>query len=153
MARPKEKETIMTKQGKKTFRLRKDWSGKKETWRKSAFTEEVVKKLEESFSWNSSVKTACALVGISRNAYYEECKRNPAFNDRMERAQEYVSSLADRTIAKAIRDGDVATAKWMKERSDERYKQKPAQISMSQGVDPETGETTQGLLVEFTLKE
>jgi hypothetical protein len=31
MARPKEKETIMTKQGKKTFRLRKDGSGKKET--------------------------------------------------------------------------------------------------------------------------
>lgn len=153
MARPKEKETIMTKQGKRTYKLRKDGSGKKEAWRKSAFTDEVVKKLEESFSWNSSVKTACALVGISRNAYYEECKRNPEFNDRMERAQEYVSSLADRTIAKAIRDGDVQTAKWMKERSDERYKQKPTQINMQQGMDPETGEVTQGLLVEFTIKE
>jgi hypothetical protein len=56
----------------------------------------------------------------------------------MERAQEYVSSLADRTIAKAIRDGDVSTAKWMKEKTDDRYKQKPTQISMNQGIDPET---------------
>lgn len=154
MARPKEKETIKTKDGqKRTYRLRKDGSGKKEAWRKTAFTEELVKKLEESLSRNSSIKTACALVGISRNAYYEECKRNPEFNDRMERAQEYVSSLADRTIAKAIRDGDVQTAKWMKERTDDRYKQKPTQISMQQGIDPETWEQTQWLLVEFTLKE
>ena len=143
----------MTKQGKRTYRLRKDGSGKKEAWRKSVFTEELVKKLEEQFSWNSSVKTACAIVGISRNAYYEECKRNQEFNDRMERAQEYVSSLADRTIAKAIRDWDVQTAKWMKERSDERYKQKPAQINMNQGIDPETGEATQGLMVEFSIKD
>ena len=153
MARPKEKETIMTKQGKRTYRLRKDGSGKKEAWRRSVFTEELVKKLEEQFSWNSSIKTACAIVGISRNAYYEECKKNQEFNDRMERAQEYVNSLADRTIAKAIRDWDVQTAKWMKERTDERYKQKPAQINMQQGVDPETWEATQGLMVEFTLKE
>ena len=110
-------------------------------------------KLEESFSWNSSVKTACALVGVSPDAYYDELNRNPEFRQRMERAQEYVSSLADRTIAKSIRDGDVQTAKWMKEKVDERYKQKPTQINMQQGIDPDTGEATQGLLVEFTLKE
>jgi hypothetical protein len=41
----------------------------------------------------------------------------------------------------------------MKERSDERYKQKPAQINMNQGIDPETGEATQGLMVEFSIKD
>ena len=71
----------------------------------------------------------------------------------MERAQEYVSSLADRTIAKAIRDGDVQTAKWMKERSDARYKQKHAQRNMTPGIDPDTGEATQGLMVEFSIKD
>ena len=152
MARPKEKEVVMTKQWKRTYRIDKK-TGKKMTWRPNKFTKEVVDKLEESFSWNSSVKTACALVGVSPDAYYDELNRNPEFRQRMERAQEYVSSLADRTIAKSIRDGDVQTAKWMKERSDERYKQKPTQINMNQGIDPETGEATQGLLVEFTIKE
>jgi hypothetical protein len=41
----------------------------------------------------------------------------------------------------------------MKEKTDDRYKQKPTQISMNQGIDPETWEQTQWLLVEFTLKE
>ena len=62
------------------------------------------------------------MAGVSRNAYYEECERNPEFKDRMERAQQYVSSLADRVIAKAIKDGDSNTAKRFKERTDERYK-------------------------------
>ena len=152
MARPKEKETIMTKQGKRTYKIDKK-TGKKKTWRPNKFTKEVVDKLEESFSWNSSVKTACALVGVSTDAYYDELKRNSDFRLRMERAQEYVSSLADRTIAKAIRDGDVSTSRWMKERSDDRYKQKPTQISMNQWLDPETWEATQWLVVEFKLED
>ena len=153
MARPKEKEPIRTKDGKKrTYRLDKK-TGKKMTWRPNVFTPEVVAKLEEQFSWNSSIKTACAIAGVSRDAYYNECQRNPQFKDRMERAQEYVSSIADRTIAKAIREGDVQTAKWMKERSDDRYKQKPTQISMNQWLDPETWEATQWLVVEFKLED
>ena len=71
----------------------------------------------------------------------------------MEKAKEYVGVLADRTIARAIKDGDVATARWYKDKRDERYKTPTTQISMNQGTDPATGEQTQGLLVEFTLKE
>lgn len=56
----------------------------------------------------------------------------------MEKAQEFVGVLADRTIARAIKDGDTSTARWYKERRDERYKQKPPQINMNQGIDPET---------------
>ena len=79
------------------------------------------------------------MAGVSRNAYYEECERNPEFNDRMERAQQYVSSLADRVIAKAIKDGDSSTAKRFKERIDERYK-KENKISLNANTetDPET---------------
>lgn len=45
------------------------------------------------------------------------------------------------------------SAKWYKEKRDENYKQKPAQINMNQGIDPETGEATQGLMVEFSIKD
>ena len=45
------------------------------------------------------------------------------------------------------------SAKWYKEKRDENYKPKPAQINMNQGIDPETGEATQGLMVEFSIKD
>ena len=152
MARPKEKETIMTKQGKRTYRLDKK-TGKKLTWRPNKFTPEVVAKLEELLSQDVEIGRACRFVGVSPDAYYDECKRNPEFLQKMQKAQEYVWVIADRTIAKAIRDGDTQTARWYKEKKDERFKVKPTQINMQQGVDPETGQAVQGLMVEFTLKE
>ena len=75
---------------------------------------------------------------MSYQAYSDECDRNPEFAEKMEKAKEYVNVLADRTIARAIKDGDVATARWYKDKRDDRYKTQPTQISMQQGVDPET---------------
>lgn len=79
------------------------------------------------------------MAGISTDAYYKELKKNPQFNDRMQRAQQYVSSLASRTIAKAVRDGDSQTAKRYMEHRDERYK-KENKISLNANteMDPET---------------
>ena len=79
------------------------------------------------------------MAGVSRNAYYEECERNPEFKDKMERAQQYVSSLPDRVIAKAIKDGDSNTAKRFKERIDDRYKKEnTTKVSLNTETDPET---------------
>lgn len=39
------------------------------------------------------------------------------------------------------------------EKRDKRYRNDAMKINMNQGTDPATGEQTQGLLVEFTLKE
>lgn len=39
------------------------------------------------------------------------------------------------------------------EKRDKRYRNDGVKVSMNQGVDPETGEAVQGLLVEFTIKE
>jgi len=153
MARPKEKEVVMTKQGKRTYRLDKK-TGKKKTWRPNRFTPEIVNKLEEQFSRNSSIRTACAMAGVSESAYYAECDRNPEFKEKMERAQQYVSSLADRVIAKAIKDGDSSTAKRFKERIDERYKKENTiKMSANSETDPETGEVVTWLEVEFELTD
>jgi hypothetical protein len=48
----------------------------------------------------------------------------------MAKAQEYPLILANRTIAKAIRDGDVQSAWRMKQSRDKRYRPDTAKISM-----------------------
>jgi len=116
-------------------------------------TPEVIAKLEELFSWNSSVVTACRMAGIGTNAYYNEYNTNEEFKNKMDKAMSYVDTMADRTIAKAIRDGDVSTSKRYKEKTDERYKTKPTQINMQQETDQSNGTTAQWLQIEFTLQE
>lgn len=152
MARPKEKETIETKQWKRTYKLNKE-TGKKKTWRPRVITPEIVQKLEDLLSQDVEIERACKFVGISERAYYYECERNPEFLQRMSKAQEYPLILADRTIAKAIRDGDVQSAWKMKQSRDRRYRSEWTKIALQQWVDPETGQAVQGLMVEFTLKE
>lgn len=49
---------------------------------------------------DATVQEACAFAGISKAVYYDECKRNPAFLDRMERAQAFPFMLAKSTVAK-----------------------------------------------------
>ena len=152
MARPKEKETVITKTWqKRVYKVNKEW--KKKTWRPTVFTPENVQKLEELLSQDVSIESACKFVGISESAYYEECNRNPKFKEKMEKAQEYPMVLANRTIAKSIRDGDVQSAWKMKQSRDKRYRPEATKISMTQWADPETWEQTQWLMVEFTLKE
>ena len=129
MARPKEKETIMTKQGKRTYRLDKV-TGKKLTGRPTVFTPEVVQKLEDLISQDVEIERACRFVGISESAYYAECKENAEFREKMSKAQEYPLILANRTIAKAIRDGDIQSAWRMKQSRDKRYRPEAAKISM-----------------------
>ena len=141
----------MTKVWKRTYKI--DKTGKKKTGRPTVFTPEVVAKLEELFSRNCSVTTACKSAGIWPNAYYDECKRNPQFKEKMERAMSSVDSIADRNIAKAIKNGDLNTSRWYKEKTDERYKTKPTQINMQQETDQSNGTTAQWLQIEFTLQE
>lgn len=71
----------------------------------------------------------------------------------MERAMSSVDSIADRNIAKAIKNGDLNTSRWYKEKTDERYKTKPTQINMQQETDQNNGTTAQWLQIEFTLQE
>lgn len=71
----------------------------------------------------------------------------------MERAMSSVDSIADRNIAKAIKNGDLNTSRWYKEKTDERYKTKPTQINMQQETDQSNGTTAQWLQIEFTLQE
>lgn len=152
MARPKEKEVVMTKQGKRTYRIDKD--GKKLTWRPTKFTEDLTKKLEELFALDVPTEVACSQVGISSQALRDEMKRNPEFLARIEKAKNLCHVMAGRTIAKAIRDGDVQTSKRYYEHKDERYK-KENKISLNANTetDPETWAVATWLKVEFEITE
>lgn len=105
------------------------------------------------FQYDVNIDDACAFVRISPQTYYDERARNPEFAERMDKAKAWLNVTASRTVAKAIKAGDVSSSRWFKERRDENYKIKPTQISMNQENNPETGEQSQGLLVEFVLKE
>ena len=70
---------------------------------------------------DATVTEACAFADISRQAYYDECKRDLAFLDRMERAQQFPFMLAKKTVVQALKanDGHLAL-KWLKNRQRER---------------------------------
>lgn len=79
------------------------------TGRPSVMTQEVVRKLEHAFAYDSTVEEACLYGGISRNTYYDFCKKYPEFSDRIEQLRHAVSFvLRKRVIAAAEHDADLA---------------------------------------------
>lgn len=153
MARPKEKEVVIDKLGRKhTYKL--DKNGKKKAWRKPLINEEITKKMEDLFALDLPLQVVCSQVGISDQTYYNECNRNPQFLGRMERAKNLVHVMAGRTVAKAIKDGDVQSSKWYLEHKDERFKKDTkVAINATTETDPETWTVVTWLEMEFTLKD
>lgn len=100
---------------------------KKKTGRPLKIDEKVVGKLIEGFQNGFTVEEACRFAGIHKDTYYEECKRNPAFADEMDRAQDYPLILAKKRILTAIRDpesDDGLALKFLERRQRDRYSPK-----------------------------
>lgn len=70
--------------------------------RPTKLTPETVTKLEEVFALDGTVEEACFYAEISRNAYYEWIKANPALNDRFEALRQRPFLKARQTIVKAL---------------------------------------------------
>ena len=109
---PKAKANSSLRKNKKE-RTRKN---PKAAGRSTVFTKEVVEKLENAFSQGFNDSDAAILAGISREAIYDYCKRYPEFSTKKEalKRRPLLSSIV--LINKAIREGDVNTAKWYAER-------------------------------------
>ncbi len=73
-----------------------------EVGRPTKLTPETVTKLEEVFAIDGTVEEACFYAEISRNAYYEWIKANPALNDRFEALRQRPFLKARQTIVKAL---------------------------------------------------
>lgn len=86
--------------------------------RPKAITHEVVQKLMDSFDQGMDVTSACLLSGISTSTYYNELARNQRFMDKMTVFQNQPTLYANLVVTKAIKRGDLKTAKWWIERQD-----------------------------------
>ena len=80
--------------------------------RPTKITPEVVGKLEAAFRIGCSDAEACFFAEISRDTLYEYQKKNPAFSGRKMELKSAPMLGARKVIAKAIKDGDLKTAKW-----------------------------------------
>ncbi len=99
--------------------------------RPTKMTVEVVKKLTEAFKDDFTVEEACRYAGISKETYYQECKRKPGFADEMARAQDYPLTLAKKAVFRGIQGGvkDYGTLalKFLERRQRDRYTPKVIQ--------------------------
>lgn len=76
----------------------------------TVITDIVVLDLITAFQNGLDVRSACTYAGIGKTAYYERCKADTKFADRMERAKNNLRELAGDRIAKIIKSGDERTA-------------------------------------------
>jgi len=86
-------------------------------------TPETVQKLREVFLLDYSIEEACDHAKIAKQTYYNECKRNPAFMDEMERSQRGLAKAAKRVVAKEIlvKENARIAFDYLKSRQPERY--------------------------------
>lgn len=87
-----------------------------EVGRPTVITEEVLRKLEEAFSYGATDKEAIFVANISSTAFYEYCKANPEFAERKEQLKDMPKYAARKNIVNAIHDGDKAVSQWYAER-------------------------------------
>lgn len=94
----------------------------------------VVEKLEEAFTVGANITQACDFAGISRDTYYNYCKRNAGFADKVEEWSARTGLRAKYNIYKAIENKDVDVSKWYLERTDDAFNpKKRAEITGSDG--------------------
>lgn len=88
--------------------------------KKTKLTPETVKKLEEAFSLDATVKEACFYADISREIYYKWTRENPKLSDRFEALREKLVLAARESVAKQMKsDGDLALKYLERKRKEE----------------------------------
>ena len=104
-----------------------------EVGRPTKLTPETVTKLEEVFVIDGTVEEACFYAEISRNAYYEWIKANPALNDRFEALRQRPFLKARQTIVKAL--DNPHDAQWFLERKKKKEFAVRTELSGPDGGD------------------
>lgn len=91
-----------------------DMQVKNEIGRPTAFTEQLLKKLEEAFAFGATDKEACFYAGISPTALYNYQIRCPEFVERKEALKENPILKARQTVINSLDNPE--HAKWYLER-------------------------------------
>ena len=102
--------------------------------RPSEFTDEVVKKLEESFSIDATVEEACFYADISRQSYYNNVKEGTALFDRFKALRERPVLLARQTAVSKITESYANAIDYLKrKRKDEFSEQHRNAVDVTTG--------------------
>ena len=84
--------------------------------RPTVITDEVIRKLEEAFAVGATDLEACFYAGISKTAFYNYQEDNPEFKERKEGLKNQLGLIAKNNLARSIKGGNDADAKWYLER-------------------------------------
>lgn len=84
--------------------------------RPTVMTPEVLRILEECFSYGSTDKEAIFIANISSTAFYDYCKQNPEFAERKERLKDMPKYQSRKNIVDKINKGDLTASQWYAER-------------------------------------
>ena len=103
--------------------------------RPTVMTPEVIAKLEIAFLNGATDKEAIFLGGISKDAFYDYCKLNPEFTERIDQLRDVPKYTARMNIVRAIEKGDKAMSQWYLER---KVKDEFAQRSEHTGKNGES---------------
>lgn len=102
---------------------------------------EVKQKLIEAYSNALPMAEVRLYAGVGKSSLSRYLASNPAFRDRLELLRKSPNILARNIIANALKNGDLATAKWWLEHKDEEFKRqsstKITQMGLSKTEDLE----------------
>ena len=91
-------------------------------WRPTKKSKVILQKLIQAFMMDCTIEEACAYAGIAESTYYDRAKKDKRFSELMNNAQKWQQFLAKGVIHQALLNNNVATAQWVTERRDDRYK-------------------------------
>ena len=92
--------------------------------RPSEFTDEVVKKLEESFSIDATIEEACFYADISRQSYYNNVKEGSALFDRFKTLRERPVLLARQTAVSKISESYANAMDYLKRKRKSEFSER-----------------------------
>lgn len=82
--------------------------------RPTVMTPEVIGKLEQAFSFDTSIDEACLYAGIHPDTYYAFVKKNPKYSDHFKELRNHPVLKARKSIVDKLEDP--INAKWYLER-------------------------------------
>ncbi len=118
---------------------------------KQKLTENTIRKLEEAFSIDASVKEACYYADISTDTYYRWIKEFPELSYKLERLREKPVLKARQTVVKSLEQPDYAFKYLEKKKKDEFGNS--ASIEIKDRTELEKHKEALKLLLEEATKE
>ena len=79
-------------------------------------------KFIEAFNNGYNATEASDFAGVSRQTYYDWCKKYPDFKEKTDAAKTAITRRAKEVIIKLIKDGDAAMARWYLEKRDPDFR-------------------------------